>query len=704
MSRNRAKERPLVSAGGGPSDPATGPSEASAVSRPIPVHFIRRLEPLLPACTVTLAALLAFRRLDDADTWWHLAAGRWIAEHRAVPHTDTLSYTVPDHAWINLQWLFDLFVYGLYRAGGPNLLVLAGLALYATATALLLKNLRLSLGPTAAAVMGLWVLAIAQGRFTVRPEMGSFLFLEIILLVCATGRRTGGRRLWLLPAVMVLWVNTHGLFVIGAFIIGCHMAASVAERLPFLPPAWRDSTEPAAARRMLLSGACALLVTLVNPYGFEGVLFPLKLMTRISGEAPIFQLVGELRRSFSSENVTFAVRVYQALLFFGVTVVGIATFVVTFLGQPRERGGRREQRRRKRRKAGERGEMGDGPAAEAKGLGLDLGGLAAFIGLAYLSTLARRNMALFALGAAPFVGQCLAMLGRRWSAAVLRPATRDRLATWAVALLLPAFVLAGWFVASNNFYRWDGQLREFGTGVLETPTPSKASAFVKAQELPLPMYNELSTGGYLAWDRPLGTGVYIDGRLEVYDDQFFSDYLTRLRQPALWQDDADHMGFQTVILFHWWGSHRPLLGWLLKDRRWALVYFDENTTVFVRRAGNEALIDRATRAFEPLRERQVQALLEPVSSWQWPAGRARALFAYGGLLDAMGRGGEAVQFFSRMLEMGPSRKEEGQLAVRLAQYHAARGETERARTYLHRAAQADPSHPGIAPLRDRIGW
>src|SRR3990172_9033198 len=109
MSRDRAKEGTVVSARGGPVVPAPGPrSLEQTVSRPTPVQFIRRLEGLLPACTVTLAAMLAFRRLDDADTWWHLAAGRWIAGHRAIPPTDTLSYTVPDHPWINLQWLFDL--------------------------------------------------------------------------------------------------------------------------------------------------------------------------------------------------------------------------------------------------------------------------------------------------------------------------------------------------------------------------------------------------------------------------------------------------------------------------------------------------------------------------------------------------------------------------------------------------------------------
>jgi tetratricopeptide (TPR) repeat protein len=652
--------------------------------------------------------MLAFRRIDEADTWWHLAAGRWIAEHRAIPRTDTLSYTLSDSPWINLQWLFDLFHFSLHRVGGAHLVVLAGTVLYVAAVALLLKNLRLTLGPAAAALIGLWVVAIAQGRFTIRPEMASFLFLQIVVLVCATGRRTGGRRLWLLPVVMILWVNTHGnLFVIGAFVIGCYMAATIADRLRLLPLAWRDVTDPSATRRILLTGALALLATLVNPYGLQGVLYPFSLMTEISGQVPVFQLVGELRRSFSPDNVTFAVRAYQAFFFFSLIVVGIAVGVVVlvamFGGRRRDRGGRPE-RRRKKRMAGDHDEVSDGQAAEQRRLRIDLAGLVAFVGLAYLSTLARRNMALFALGAAPFVGQCLATLGHRWLAAGPRSKIRDLSAAVVTAVLLPTLLLAGWVVASNNFYRWDGQLHEFGPGVLEVTAPVKASAFVKEQKLPTPLFNDWTSGGYLAWDRPLAGGVYIYSRGEAHDTQFFSDYLARLRQPAQWQDDADHMGFQTVVFFHWWASHRHLLTWLIRDRRWALVYFDENTTVFVRRAGNETLIERATRAFEPLREKNARALLEPVSPWQSAIGRARGLQAYGTLLDVMGRGGDAVRFFSRLLEIGPAPKEEGQAAVRLAQYHAGRGDTERARAYLHRAAQADPDNPGIDPLRNRIGW
>src|SRR5205823_6509538 len=51
----------------------------------------------------------------------------------------------------------------------------------------------------------------------------------------------------------------------------------------------------------------------------------------------------------------------------------------------------------------------------------------------------------------------------------------------------------------------------------------------------------------------------------------------------------------------------------------------------------------------------------------WPVGQAGGLLAYGMLLDTMGRQEEAaVRFFSRPLDIGPSSRDESQLAVRPA--------------------------------------
>jgi hypothetical protein len=656
-----------------------------------------RLEEAVPTATVILTAMLAFRRIEEPDTWWHLAAGRWIAEHRTVPRTDTLSYTLTDSAWINLQWLFDLFNFGLYSLGGATLVVIAGTVLFAAGMAFLLRNMRLSLGPVVASLLALWALAIAQGRFTIRPEMMSFLFLQIVLWVCMTGTSGGGRRWWLLVPVMILWVNTHSLFVIGAFVIGCYMAATAASALRLLPARWYPPVEPAGARTILVAGAVALCATLLNPYGVKGILYPFSLMTEIRGEVPVFQLVGELRRSFSTDNVTFAVKAYQALFFFSLIVVGV-TLLVALLGRPTTiRESQAQQRRRKRQER----EAGTVLEQDARAR-IDVAALVVFVALAYLSTLARRNMALLAVGTAPFVAQCLAALGR-WTAGRWRIRTRMAWTRVAVAIVLPLLVVAGWLVASNTFYRWDGQLHEFGAGVLEVMAQTKASAFARELKVPPPLFNDWTSGGYLAWDRTVPGGVYIYSRGEAQDTQFFTDYLGRLRQPALWHSDADHMGFQTVILFHWWASHRALLTSLLRDQRWTLVYYDENTAIFLRKEGNAELIQQALQAFQPLRERNARALLEPVSSWQAPLGRARGLQAYANLLDVMGRGGEAVRYFTRLLEIGPAPKDEGAAALRLAHYHVGRGETDRAREYLRRAAAADPTNPGILPLRTRLG-
>lgn len=613
-----------------------------------------RIAPVLPALVVGLAAAFALRRLDNTDTWWHLAAGRWIAEHGAVPHTDTLSFTVPDHAWTDLQWLFEVIFYALHRVGGPTLLVIASATTYALATAVLLTNLRRVLGGVGAAALAIWAVGVAEERFAIRPEMVSFLLIEVVLWLCATGRGTNDRRLWLLPAVMSVWVNSHALFILGAFVIACYMAGTLAAR-------------------MWLAGGAALAATLVNPYGLEGAAFPVKLMSRINGSNPVFQSIGELRRPFSGYFVTFAVTAYQLFFVFALVVTALA--VALSIRRPKRR--------------------------DRRDVHLDVPGLAVFVGLALLSLLARRNMGIFAFGAAPFVAQCIAVVRLQLPDAARRTADH---ATAALALAMPAAVaVAGWFVVTNGFYRWNSELHEFGTGVLAVMFPIRATGFARAMKLPPPLFNDFTSGGYLAWERPLDTGVYIDGRTEVYDVDFFSRYSADLANPPRWQADVDARGIQTVVFFHWWPNHRPLLHHLTTDWRWAVVYFDEVALVCVRRAGNEELITRAEAASRPIRQQLAEELLGPVSSWQWPVARLRALSTYATVLDLMGRADEAAPFYSRLVELGPPPGEAAGVQLRLAQYHASRGETGVARMYLRGAAAADSTHPGIAQLAARLG-
>src|SRR5437899_11214299 len=71
--------------------------------------------PLIFGLAVYVPLLFAARAvLSDPDTYWHIAIGRWIIAHRAVPHFDVFSFSMPGAPFAPPEWLAELGVAWLY--------------------------------------------------------------------------------------------------------------------------------------------------------------------------------------------------------------------------------------------------------------------------------------------------------------------------------------------------------------------------------------------------------------------------------------------------------------------------------------------------------------------------------------------------------------------------------------------------------------
>lgn len=272
------------------------PSGASVMRErpPLPRSLLVALAavPLVVLFALALARGLG-GQIDDYDELWHLATGRLIVESGSVPREDPFTFTAGETPWINTNWLAQVVLWLLYRAGGIELDWLLGLALLLGAVAVTLRlAARQARSPWAALPVSLYVFLALETGSTVRPQGWSFLLLAVTFDVLERTREAARRALLplgaALGAVLALAVQLHGEFVLAFVAVGLAAGGELWDL------ACRD--ERARGRRVGAL-ACALgiggLGVLLHPHGVESLLHPLRYAT--AELRLIHEMVQELR-------------------------------------------------------------------------------------------------------------------------------------------------------------------------------------------------------------------------------------------------------------------------------------------------------------------------------------------------------------------------------------------------------------------------
>ena len=109
---------------------------------------------LVAACVYALLLALGPRLLGDPDSYSHIAVGRWIMAHGAVPASDPFSFSMHGAPWITFEWLSEVIYAAVYALSGWAGVVALAAASIALAFGLQTRFLLRELSPTAGAAHG----------------------------------------------------------------------------------------------------------------------------------------------------------------------------------------------------------------------------------------------------------------------------------------------------------------------------------------------------------------------------------------------------------------------------------------------------------------------------------------------------------------------------------------------------------------------
>jgi hypothetical protein len=227
----------------------------------------------LAAISLFLFTLAAFSPhvLGDGDTWSHVATGEWIIAHRSVPHADPFSHAMAGEPWTAHEWLSEVLLSLVFRLGGwSGVVLLTGAAVAVAALIVGLSAARELRGVPLIAIVAIG-LSLVTANLLARPHV---LALPLAAawgagLIAARDRRRAPPLG--LAALMTAWVNMHGGFIFGLMLIG-----------PFALEAATEAPVGArlfAARAWAKFALVAVAAALINPYGIEAFLLPLRLMS-----------------------------------------------------------------------------------------------------------------------------------------------------------------------------------------------------------------------------------------------------------------------------------------------------------------------------------------------------------------------------------------------------------------------------------------
>jgi hypothetical protein len=267
--------------------------------------------PLLAGLFVYATTLAAARRvISDPDPYLHIAVGRWIIAHGAVPHHDPFSNSMPNAPWVPHEWLAEVATAWLYDHWGWAGLVVATAICFAATITILVHFLLRYLTPSHVLIAAIGTWGLCYVHLLARPHIFVWPLLALWVAGLVAARSKERAPPLLMALIIVVWANLHGSFVLGLGLAAIFALEALLEAQD-KPTLWR------AARNWMLFLAVSFAAGLATPNGIAGLIFPFQ-FARMNA---ILSMVQEWRSPDFQDAQPL--EFYLMLLLVGVLLIGI---------------------------------------------------------------------------------------------------------------------------------------------------------------------------------------------------------------------------------------------------------------------------------------------------------------------------------------------------------------------------------------------
>ena len=216
-------------------------------------------------------------RLEETDIWFQMAYGRYFLEHHTlIPDHTVFSWSQSDGSQIYCAWISQIILYAVYKIGGMSLMFAFRylcLMLFLFFVWIHAKRNRVTHHIITWCICLVGSIMIQFG-LQLRPEIFSFVLMTLMVWTwweIKTSHDNGWLYCYLLPVILLIWMNTHGGVIFGMIFLGSLFMGEVLNGLISREEMLHEKTR----NNFFISIFLCFITLFITPYGYK---YPLALV------------------------------------------------------------------------------------------------------------------------------------------------------------------------------------------------------------------------------------------------------------------------------------------------------------------------------------------------------------------------------------------------------------------------------------------